>query len=130
MKGALFASAAALALMIGSTAQAHLDISGNYDASYAWFDAPNTTDPGDARVRIVFSGRDGAAALTPNQYWLYAESYRRNLARLSMHRPVRQAEAHARQHAFRDVVASFPNLVVESIDLKRTYGDALITPDW
>lgn len=99
------------------------------DPGYLWFDAPNTTDAGDARMRIVFAGREGAAALTPNQYWFYSQSYRRHLARLAMGRSVASAEPHARYSAFRDVAARYPNLRVQGFDLKRSYGAALITPD-
>ena len=96
---------------------------------YLWFDAPNTTDPGSARIRIVFQGRTGAAALTPNQYWHYTRSYKRNLARLAMTRSLANAEPQARLLAFREVAARYPNLRVEGFELRRDYGNALITPD-
>jgi len=119
----------ALMLTAPAIAQERLDISGRYDPSYLWFDAPNTTDAGDARIRIVFAGREGAAALTPNQYWAYGQSYRRHLARLSFRQTVASAEPRARYAAFMDVLRAYPNLAVTGFDLDLTYDETAI-PDW
>lgn len=137
MRALLAAAALLLALPAGAQtvrpegSLTALDLSvTRVDPGYLWFDAPNTTDAGDARIRIVFAGREGAAALTPNQYWIYARSYKRHLAHLSMRGSVHRALPRARHLAFRDVAARYPNLRVEGFDLKRTYGDALVTPDF
>lgn len=123
-------TAAALAFALPAAAHPVLDLSvTEVSPGYLWFDAPNTTDAGDARIRIVFNGREGAAALTPNQYWHYAEAYKRHLTRLSMRSSLASAEPRARHSAFRDVAARYPNLRVEGFDLKRNYGNALLTPD-
>lgn len=127
MRVAALALATALLLPVGASAQV-LDISRTYDPSYLWFDAPNTTDAGDARIRIVFAGREGAAAMTPNQYWHYAQAYRLHLGRLVQRRSVAASEGAARHFAFRDVLARYPNLRVDGIDLKRTYAETVLTP--
>ncbi len=114
------------ALLLPAVAQA--DAPGQDAASYLWFDGPNTVDAGDARMRIVFDGGGGAAALTPNQYWLYSEAYRRHLGHLAMRRPMAAAEGAARHLAFRDVVARYPTLRVEAFDLEGSYAETLISP--
>lgn len=125
-------STLALALLFALPAGAHetLNPATNPDTGYVWFDAPNTTDAGDARIRIVFDGRAGAAALTPNQYWHYAQSYKRHLTALTLRGHVHGAPARARHHAFRDVAARYPQVRVEGFDLKADFGTALLTPDW
>ncbi|WP_179381442.1 hypothetical protein [Jannaschia marina] len=127
MKALLAAALIVLALPAG--AHPTLNLATDIDTRYLWYDAPNTTDAGDARIRIVFNGHEGAAALTPNQYWAYSRAYQRHLAHLSFHQSVAQAIPRARHRAFRDVVARYPNLRVDGFDLKISYGDAFITPD-
>ncbi|WP_299819970.1 hypothetical protein [uncultured Jannaschia sp.] len=99
-----------------------LGLSGDFDPRYAWYDGPTTTRAGDARMRIVFAGREGEAALTPNQYWHYEQVYRRHLARFAFAMPVEQAEPRARHAAFRDVVLRYPDMVVTGFDLEPIDG--------
>lgn len=126
MKAALAVLGLGLALASPAAAHEPVDISGDFDGRYLWLDAPNTTDVGSARIRIVFAGNEGAAVLTPNQYWVYSEAYRRHLARLSQRQTVHTAIPRARVAAFRDVTRQFANLRVDGIDLDRTYGETII----
>lgn len=121
----------AAAIVMALPAAAHQTVSPvtNPNTNYLWLDAPNTTDAGSARMRIVFNGQEAAAALTPNQYWLYTRAYKRHLTHLSLRHGVHNAEGQARRQAFHDVVARYPNLRIEGFDFKRYYGNALITPD-
>ena len=121
--------AAALVAALPAVAQQRLDPRTNPDTRYVWYGAPHTTDAGDARIRIVFDGREGAAVLTPNQYWHYAEAYKRALARLTL-RGARSAEGQARHLAFGEVVARYPNLRVEGVDLAGSYGEAVVQPNF
>lgn len=108
-------------LLLPAVAQAQVQ-NYRYDPAVAWFDAPNTTDLGDARMRIVFDGREGAAALTPNQYWAYSEAYRRTLAGLSLRMPVDAAIPRARHEAFLAVARANPKLVVQGFALSELMG--------
>ena len=90
-----------------------------------WYDGPNTVAPGDGRMRLVFDGAGQAAALTPNQWWDYSGSYRRNMAALSLRMPVAQAIPRARAAAFAEVAATHPTLRVQAIDVERLDGPRL-----
>ncbi|MCK0167439.1 hypothetical protein MWU52_07765 [Jannaschia sp. S6380] len=123
---------AALLLTAGlatPAAATHLiDLTTRYNPEILWFDAPNTTSIGQARVRIVFDGHVGAAALTPNQYWRYAGFYKAHMARLALRMPVSRAEPRARYAAFHDVARIYPLLRVSGFDLEDLDGGRLL-PD-
>ena len=115
-----------LALAAASPALAQrVDLNRTYDPDYLWYDGPTTTHAGEARMRIVFAGRAGQAALTPNQYWYYEQVYREHLARFSFAMPVAQAAPRARHAAFRDVVLRYPDMAVTGFDLEPIDGGRL-----
>ncbi len=89
-----------------------------------WYDGPNSTTPGTARMRLVFDATR-AAALTPEQYWIYSASYKRNLAALSMRMPVSRAVPSARTAALSEVAARFGAHRVEDIALAPLDGARL-----
>ncbi|MGB3555651.1 MAG: hypothetical protein WBA25_13530 [Jannaschia sp.] len=126
MKAALAACAAILALS-GPAAADHLRLTHDYDPSIVWLDAPNVTSAGHSRIRIVHDGREGAAALTPNQTWTYQNAYRRSLAHLAFRMPMRAAEPRARHHAFRAVLAAYPTLQVTGFETSPI-DDGRLTP--
>ena len=127
MRALLAATALLAALPVA--AQQRLDPRTDPDTRYVWYGAPHTTDAGDARIRIVFDGREGAAVLTPNQYWHYSEAYKRALARLTL-RGVGAPVGQARHLAFQDVIARYPTLRVESVDLADSYAEAVVQPNF
>ena len=102
-----------------------VDLNRSYDPDYLWYEGPTSNRAGEARMRIVFAGREGQAALTPNQYWYYEQVYRRHLARFSFAMPVAQAEPRARHAAFRDVVLRYPDMAVTGFDLAPIDGGRL-----
>ncbi|MEM9795259.1 MAG: hypothetical protein AAF919_02150 [Pseudomonadota bacterium] len=120
MKGLVFV----LTLALASPAAAHtrLDISPDYDPEILWLDAPNAASLGNARIRLVYHGREAVAALTPNQYWYYSQAYRRSMARLALRMPVHHAEPRARHAAFRAVLGRYPNLNVQGLNLEDVDG--------
>lgn len=125
MRSILSAAAVLAAAALPASATHLVDLTERYDPEILWFDAPNTTSIGQARVRIVFDGHVGAAALTPNQYWRYSQFYKDHLARLALRMPVAQAEPHARYAAFRDVARLYPLLRVSGFDVEDLDGPRL-----
>ncbi|SFI57249.1 hypothetical protein [Jannaschia pohangensis] len=117
----------ALAVLMALPAAAH---DYRYDPAVLWFDAPKTTDAGDARIRIVFHGQEGAAALTPNQYWFYANAYRNRMIELSRHGvSVARATLRARHDAFHATAAAYPGMRVDGFKL-TDLDDPRLTPSW
>ncbi|UWQ19250.1 hypothetical protein [Jannaschia sp. M317] len=121
MRGLVLLAALALPL----AAQAH-DPQDGYAPARVWMDGPDTLRGGQDRIRLVFHGQDRAAALTPNQFYLYQAEYKRCLTQLAMTMPVHRAEARARHHAFHAVQAAYPAVQVQSLDLVPLRGARLL----
>ncbi|CUH39708.1 hypothetical protein JSE7799_02436 [Jannaschia seosinensis] len=108
---------AAVALTLASPASADGVLGFEYDPAYAWLYAPDTTELGDGRVRMVF-GDGRAALLTPNQFWYYEQIYKEVLAQLSFRMPVQQAVPRAQHAALTAMVRAHPTLRVQGADME------------
>lgn len=89
-----------------------------------WYDGPNTTTPGNSRMRLVFDATR-AAALTPEQWWDYSGSYKRNLAALTLRMPVTNAVPRARATALTEIAARYPAIRVGNVALAPVDGGRL-----
>jgi hypothetical protein len=116
--------ALALALPTGAMAQDPAE-QVRFSPGYAWFDGPGFTEGGEGRIRVVPFADRGQAALTLNQFYEYQLIYRRELARLSLRMPIRQAQAHAHRTAWLSVVRANQARTVRELDLEPLRAGAL-----
>lgn len=98
-----------------ATAQ-RVDISPDYDPAIYRFAPPTRVAPGQARIRLV-QGQGAVVALGPDQFWVYEEVFRRDLAHLSQRMSVARAEPRARASAVAEVMRRWPRIPVERFTL-------------
>ncbi|MEM7641315.1 MAG: hypothetical protein AAF366_02165 [Pseudomonadota bacterium] len=112
IRPALAAGLTALVLAGSAAANDPIDIEPNFDPTIVWFDFPTQTLGSSGRVRLVSANGQADAALDLEEYYFYQLEYKKALAQLTMRMSLSRADPLARQRAFAQTLAVYPDIQV------------------